>query len=89
MYWLKSRDMLRNEEIDSREYGYSLLRIPGPEPARVYVKQGIWADLIPIGVISGEPSASGLQLLPGWKTHITGAVHVSPAVDLLVITPSG
>ena len=52
----------------------------------MYVKQGVWADLIPIRVISGNPSASGQQLLPGWKTRITGAVDISPALDFLVIT---
>lgn len=76
-------------KIDSKEYGFSVLRIPGPQIARVYVQQGVWADLIPIRVISGNPSSSGRQLLPGWKTHITGAVDVNPALDLLVITPAG
>lgn len=69
--------------------------------------QGLWADLIPLRVMSGEPKISGkpkiaikpdnTQFFVGWnkqffvglKTHITGAVEISPAVEILVITPVG
>ncbi|KAF4624570.1 hypothetical protein G7Y89_g13602 [Cudoniella acicularis] len=74
-------------KIDSKELGYSVLRVPGPQSAPVHTKEGTWADLIPIRIISGTPTSSGRQLLTGWKTHITGAVILSPALDLLVITP--
>ncbi|KAL9122917.1 MAG: hypothetical protein Q9187_000529 [Circinaria calcarea] len=49
-------------KMDAKEYGYSILRIPGPRPARVHVKEGVWADLIPIRVISDDPNPSGLLL---------------------------
>lgn len=69
-------------KIDSGELRGQVLRILNA--ARVYVKEG-WADLIPVRIISGTPTASGYRLVVGQRIHITGGVDVSPALDLVVI----
>ncbi|KAI9769845.1 MAG: hypothetical protein M1840_003839 [Geoglossum simile] len=72
------------KKVTSQRWGYTVLRITGPRPAKFQNPNG-FAYLIPIRIADGNPTASGKQLAPGWSTYMTEEVEVSPALDCLFV----
>lgn len=70
-------------KIKSRRWGYTVLRT-GPGRARFHNTTGS-AYLVPIRIIAGRPSSSGIELKPGWTLYITDEIEVGPGLDGLFI----
>lgn len=80
--------MLIFSQIDSKKLKYSVLRIPGPESAPMFIEDG-WAQIIPIRIIKGTPSISGCNLVVEERIRMAGSVRISPALDVLLIFVTG
>jgi len=49
------------------------------------VKVGSTVDLIPVKIISGEPSISNEKLEIGYYVHLTEKAHVQPAFYCILL----
>lgn len=82
----QSKAQANYHQIDNCNLCFAICRIPGPIlSVNMYVRHDTWAYIVPLRIIDGTPTVTGLELRVGEKTEAIGAVIMTPAIDFLIV----